>query len=219
MLDRSASGSGGGRRRGRDYPSWEGCGAAHSEPTTYRYRAGAGGAATNAESRSGAEIGRIPVGGMEDVPRRGPALSLVLDSSVTLAWLYAEEMTTEVRLVFDRLVRSGAWVPALWRLKIANSLQMAVRRGRVGAAFRDESLVDLESLPIRIDGETDRQAWGATLQVADANRLTVYDAAYLELAIRRNLPIASLDRELIAAAKASGVRMLCGGSSNAANEV
>jgi len=145
---------------------------------------------------------------MEIVARRGPALSLVLDSSVTLAWLYEEETTPAVRAVFDRLVRSGAWVPSLWRLEVANSLHMAARRGRVTEAFRDESLADLDLLPVGIDPETDRQAWGATLQLAAASGLTLYDASYLELAIRRNLPLATLDQELRAAAKASGVKLM-----------
>lgn len=100
---------------------------------------------------------------MEIVTGRGPALSLVLDSSVTLAWLYEEETTPAVRAVFDHLVRSGAWVPSLWRLEVANSLHMAARRGRVSDAFRDESLTDLDLLPVGIDPETDRQAWGASL--------------------------------------------------------
>jgi len=85
---------------------------------------------------------------------------------------------------------------------------MAARRGRVTDAFRDESLADLDLLPVSIDPETDRQAWGATLQLAVASGLTLYDASYLELAIRRNLPLASLDQELRAAAKASGVKLM-----------
>jgi predicted nucleic acid-binding protein len=110
--------------------------------------------------------------------------------------------------VFDRVVRSGVWVPSLWRLEVANSLTVAVRRGRVTGAFRDDSLADLDLLPVSIDSETDRQAWGATLQLAVVSGLTVYDASYLEVAMRRNLPLASLDRELRAAANASGVRLM-----------
>ncbi|HEY3826355.1 MAG TPA: type II toxin-antitoxin system VapC family toxin [Bryobacteraceae bacterium] len=140
--------------------------------------------------------------------RRGPPLSLVLDSSVTLAWLYADETTPAVRAVFDRLVRAGAWVPSLWRLEVANSLHRATLRSRINDVFRDESLTDLDLLPISIDLETDRQAWGATLQLAAASGLTLYDASYLELAIRRTLPLASLDEELRRAAKTSGVRLM-----------
>jgi predicted nucleic acid-binding protein len=145
---------------------------------------------------------------MEIVAGPGTGLSLVLDSSVMLAWLYEEEAAPAVRRVLDHVVRAGAWVPSLWRLEIGNSLQMAVRRSRVTGTFRDDALADLEFLPISIDQETDRQAWGATLQLAVAGGLTLYDAAYLELAIRRNLPLASLDEALRAAAKASGVRLM-----------
>jgi predicted nucleic acid-binding protein len=145
---------------------------------------------------------------MESLEERGSILSFVLDSSVTVAWLFEEETTPAVRAVFDRLVRSAAWVPSLWRLEVANSLHMATRRGRVTAAFRDESLDDLSLLPINVDPETDRQAWGATVQLAAASGLTVYDASYPELAIRRHLPLAALDKELRAAAKASGVKLL-----------
>lgn len=136
-------------------------------------------------------------------------MSLVLESSVTLAWIYSEETDSAVRFVFDFVVEDLAWVPGLWRLEVANVLEMGVRKGRTDAAFRDAALADLVLLPIQVDLETDRQAWGATRQLAERHRLTLYDAAYLELAVRRNLPLASLDRELQAAARADGVKLLC----------
>jgi predicted nucleic acid-binding protein len=135
-------------------------------------------------------------------------MSLVLDSSVTLAWVYSDETTKPVRRVFDLITANGAWVPALWRLEVANILEMGVRRGRGDAAFRDATLADLSLLPITLDAETDRQAWGATLQLAERHRLTLYDAAYLELALRRTMPLATLDVELRAAARAEGVKLL-----------
>jgi predicted nucleic acid-binding protein len=99
-------------------------------------------------------------------------------------------------------------VPSLWRLEIANVLELNVRRGRQGAAFRDATLEDLAELPIVIDAETDQHAWTATLSLAIDRRLTVYDAAYLELAKRRGLPLATLDDELRRAARAEGVHLL-----------
>lgn len=135
-------------------------------------------------------------------------MSLVLDSSVTLAWLYSAESTEEVASVFERVVESGAWVPALWRLEVANVLEMGVRKGRSDAAFRDASLADLALLPITVDPETDRQAWGATAKLAARYRLTLYDAAYLELARRRCLPLATLDSELRTAASAEDIVLL-----------
>jgi len=135
-------------------------------------------------------------------------MSLVLDSSATLAWVYADEITAEIREVFDRIRHAGAWVPGLWRLEVANILEMGVRRGRHDAAFRDATLADLALLPISLDPETDRQAWGATVRLAERHRLTLYDAAYLELSERRGLPLATLDGELRAAAAAAGVALL-----------
>ncbi|MEO8593411.1 MAG: type II toxin-antitoxin system VapC family toxin [Candidatus Solibacter sp.] len=88
---------------------------------------------------------------------------------------------------------------------MANILEMGVRRGRHDAAFRDSTLADLALLPISIDAETDRQAWGTTLQLSERHRLTLYEAAYLELALRRRLPLGSLDRDLLGAAQAEGV--------------
>jgi predicted nucleic acid-binding protein len=135
-------------------------------------------------------------------------MSLVLDSSVTLAWVYSAETTRAISDVFDRIADYGAYVPALWRLEVANVLQFGVRRGRGDAAFRDAALADLALLPIRQDLETDRQAWTETLRLAIRHGLTLYDAAYLELAHRRKLPLATLDGELRAAAKAEGIVLL-----------
>ena len=135
-------------------------------------------------------------------------MSIVLDSSATLAWIYADEITEPIRHVFNLITEHGAWVPGLWKLEVANILETGVRRGRHAAAFRDSTLADLALLPISIDAETDRQAWGATLQLSARHRLTLYDAAYLELALRRGLPLASLDAELRAAAQAEGVAVL-----------
>jgi predicted nucleic acid-binding protein len=135
-------------------------------------------------------------------------LSLVLDSSVTLAWVYSDEATAAVREVITKVVAGGAWVSSLWHLEVANVLEMGVRRGRHTAEFRDATLIDLALFPITTDAETEKQAWGATLQMASRNRLTVYDAAYLELAKRRDLPLATLDEDLRTAARAEGVGLL-----------
>ncbi len=137
-------------------------------------------------------------------------MSLVLDSSATLAWVYGEEITEAIRDLFDSITGNGAWVPAIWRLEVGNVLEMGVRKGRTAAAFRDAALEDLALLPIALDPETVGQAWGATARLAARHRLTLYDAAYLELALRRGLPLATLDRELRAAASLEGVILLGG---------
>ena len=135
-------------------------------------------------------------------------MSLVLDSSVTLAWAYTDENTPAVLRVIELIKEDGAWVPNLWRLEIANGLESSIRRGRSDEAFRDRILEALAEFPIAVDPETDLHAWGATLQLAIRHRLTLYDAAYLELAQRRRVPLATLDRDLMAAAKGEGITVL-----------
>ena len=135
-------------------------------------------------------------------------MSFVLDSSVTLSWYFDDEATALTDALFDQVPDQGAVVPSLWRLEVANGFQMAVRRKRIDTAYRDASLKALETLPIEVDAETDTHAWRTTVQLADRFRLTVYDAVYLELAQRRAMPLATLDREVRAAARALGVALL-----------
>jgi predicted nucleic acid-binding protein len=138
-------------------------------------------------------------------------MSLVLDSSATLAWIYSDEVTEGIRQLFDTVADTGAFVPALWRLEVANSLTIAVRRGRIDAEFRRAALDDLAMLEITTDNQTETHAWRETLQLADRFRLTLYDAAYLELAHRRGVPLATLDEDLSSAALALGLNVLGGG--------
>jgi predicted nucleic acid-binding protein len=135
-------------------------------------------------------------------------MSLVLDCSITLAWVYSDETTEQVRAVFGLLSQTGAWVPGIWRLEVANVLEMGVGRLRHGRDFRDATLSDLAQLPIQVDAETDRQAWGNTLRLAESHKLTLYEAAYLELAVRRNLPLATLDENLRRAAAPEKIRLV-----------
>jgi predicted nucleic acid-binding protein len=127
---------------------------------------------------------------------------------MTLAWYFEDEKTEESTAVLHRVVEEGAVVPAHWRLEVLNGLQTAVRRRRIDQAYRDASLTDLQSLAITIDRGTNRAAWAATLQLVDRFGLTSYDAAYLELALRRRLPLASLDGDLVRAARAENVPLL-----------
>src|ERR1022692_1464423 len=137
-------------------------------------------------------------------------MSLVLDISVALAWIYADETTDAILHLFDYIRLHGAWVPGLWRWEIANVLQLNVKRGRHSAEFRDGALSSLALLPVKVDAEADRQAWSAALKLSETHGLTVYDAAYLEIAARRGIPLATLDRPLRAAAASDGVQLLGG---------
>ena len=135
-------------------------------------------------------------------------MSLVLDSSATLAWIYPDETTDAVRDVFETVSSEGCFVPTLWAIEVANGLTAGVRRGRITAAFRTEALGVLELLRITEDAETRARAWNATMLLADQFGLTLYDATYLELARRLSLPLASLDDELRNAAQALGIELL-----------
>jgi predicted nucleic acid-binding protein len=135
-------------------------------------------------------------------------VSLVLDASFALSWYFEDERTPVADDLLDRVADQGATVPGLWRLEIANGLRTAVRRNRIDQGFRDRAIAQLARLPITVDPDTDRYAWTTTLQLADRFVLTPYDAAYVELAQRLVLPLATLDDPLRAAATALGVALL-----------
>ena len=135
-------------------------------------------------------------------------MSCVIDASVALAWILQDEHTTQSDQLFEQIAHSGAIVPSLWRLEVANGLQVSIKRARIDPAYRDASLASLKILPIEVDSETDAQAWETTLQLAERHRLTLYDAAYLELAVRRHLPIATRDNQLADAARAASLVVL-----------
>ncbi len=133
---------------------------------------------------------------------------LVVDASLVLAWCFADEKSESADRLMDRIGDDGALVPSLWRLEVANVLLAAERRARIGRVDADDRLQRLADLPIEVDDETDRRAWNDVLALARAARLTVYDAAYLELALRRGLPLATLDGDLARAARKAGVPVL-----------
>ncbi len=135
-------------------------------------------------------------------------MTIVLDPSLTLAWFFEDERTEAADAVLDQVVEDSAMVPPLWRIEVLNAFQMGIRRKRIDAAFRDTALARLKAMAIAIDFECDAQAWTTTLHLADRFRLTAYDATYLELARRRDLPLATLDQELRAAGAALGVTLL-----------
>lgn len=134
-------------------------------------------------------------------------MSLVLDASLTLSWYFEDEAIPETDAVLDSVVADGATVPALWRPEVANALQMAVRRKRCDASFRDRALAELACMAISIDTETNAFAWTTTLHLAERYGLSVYDAAYLELALRQRTVRATLDGPLRTASVAAGVEV------------
>lgn len=135
-------------------------------------------------------------------------MSFVVDCSVAVTWCFADEASPAADALLDRMQEAGAVVPALWHLEIGNVLLQAERRGRLTAADQAARVALLRRLPLETDAETTSRALGEILLLARAQRLTTYDAAYLELAARRGLPLATRDRALQAAAEQLGVALL-----------
>jgi predicted nucleic acid-binding protein len=131
--------------------------------------------------------------------------TLVIDCSLTMAWYFKDEATPYTNAVRASLATERAVVPALWPLEVANVLLMAERRKRSNLTRATKWLRYLSAFPIAVDEETPFRVFDHILNLARAHKLTTYDAAYLELAIRRGLPLSSLDRDLEKAAKAVGV--------------
>jgi len=132
-------------------------------------------------------------------------MSIVVDASIAIAWSVPDEVEPFADRILERVATEGAVVPALWHLEVANILVMKERRGKLVAAQRLKILAHLAALSIRPDAETLAHAFGTSIELAIRHRLSVYDAAYLELAMRKRLRLATLDGDLKAAARAEGV--------------
>ncbi len=134
-------------------------------------------------------------------------MSFVVDNSVALAWCFEDEQTAGIMALLDRVTEAGAVAPQLWPIEALNGLLTAERRSRISRDVRQRLAGFLQALPIEIDDETASRSWITTAQLAEQYRLTAYDAPYLELALRRGVPLATSDTALIAAAKAAGVQL------------
>lgn len=132
----------------------------------------------------------------------------VLDCSVAVSWCFEDEAAEKTDALLELARDEGAVVPSLWYLELGNVLLQAERRGRLSAADTTTSLALINKLPIVMDNETSLRALRETLTLARMEQLTSYDAAYLELAMRRGLPLATKDRSLRAAAERIGVRAI-----------
>ena len=130
----------------------------------------------------------------------------VLDASVALAWLLDEETGARANRALRRLEREDALVPQLWHLEVRNGLLSATRRGRLTGSASSERLEGLRHLPVRTDRDPDL---GTAFVLAERHVLSFYDAIYLELAVRHEAPLATLDKALAGAAAASGLPLVC----------
>jgi predicted nucleic acid-binding protein len=136
-------------------------------------------------------------------------MDFVLDSSLALAWGLPDEASERADRLLPRPSRKhGFWVPALWWYELANALTMARRRRRLDETDRSR-LIDLyRALPIQTDSVLNAETIRMLQVLADAYRLSAYDAAYVELAQRRGLGLATLDRRLAQAARGAGVDLI-----------
>ena len=126
-----------------------------------------------------------------------------------MSWVFPDEASEATDRLRESMAEGGcAFVPALWPVEVGNVLLTATRRGRIAADEWQRIRASLEALPIEIEPVSAPRAWGSTLVLAHKHRLSSYDAAYLELARRLQLPLATLDRVLAAAGRAEGLDML-----------
>ena len=123
-------------------------------------------------------------------------MPLMLDSSVALAWALPDETNPTLDPLCDRLTTEVVIVPPVWPLEIGNVLLVAVKRGRLTARDMSRLVREFRALPIEIDLKSMDEALNETLTLARKYELTTYDASYIELAQRREMPLATLDTKL-----------------------
>lgn len=131
--------------------------------------------------------------------------SVVIDASAIGPFVFADERDAMLPDLDATLEKGRAVVPAHWRLEVANMIFVALRSGRISSAQFSRILAQLKALVVEIDSRTNFEAWEASLALGGKHELTAYDAAYLELARRRRLPLATHDKALIRSAPAENV--------------
>ena len=135
-------------------------------------------------------------------------MAFVLDCSVTMTWVFSDEANESTDALRESLLKDSAIVPVLWPIEVGNVLLVATRRGRITEDDWPRIRDDLEALPIDLDPESCDRVLDTVLPIANEHKLSVYDAMYLELALRLGLPLATLDQKLIAAGKAAEMEVL-----------
>lgn len=133
----------------------------------------------------------------------------VLDASVSVAWCFDDESTPFSEGVLDLLSAGAEGVaPGIWPLEVANALLVAERRKRISMAQVTALLGRIVQLPVSVETVEPDRAFSQVLSVARQHQLTEYDAAYVELALRRGLPFATLDDKLRQAARMAGIKLV-----------
>lgn len=134
--------------------------------------------------------------------------ALVIDASVVLAVALQEANRSVGASMLSLAAEDGATVPGIWHVEVGNALLVAERRKIISREDSREAALELSRLPISVDAETAPRAWHDALLLAERQRLTLYDATYLELALRLELPLATFDGALRRAAAAEGAKLL-----------
>jgi predicted nucleic acid-binding protein len=132
----------------------------------------------------------------------------VIDNSVVMTWCFKDETSQYADLVLDRLEVSDGFVPSILSLEVCNVLLVAERKNRIGEADSARFIALLSELPIIVEQEPPERMIKEIFALARKHKLSSYDASYLDLAMRKGLPIATLDKNLIAAAKRSKLPIL-----------
>ena len=134
----------------------------------------------------------------------------VIGNSVIMAWCFKDETSQYADHILDRLEDSAGFVPSIWPLEVCNVLLVAERKKRIGEAGSTRFIALLSELPIIVEQESPERMIKDIFPLARKHKLSSYDASYLDLAMRKGLPIATLDKNLIAAAKRCKVPILKG---------
>ena len=147
---------------------------------------------------------------MSEASASGLPTIIVIDASMALAWVFERHQPADINRANRLLASCGEvpwWIPGLWHLEVINALLVAERRSVLPQMESDRFLAHLNSLPITTDAQPTQERSARILALARANRLSTYDATYLELAHRLGAALASFDRQLNQAARAIGVAL------------
>lgn len=135
-------------------------------------------------------------------------MAFVVDASLALTLLFGEEATTATRAALRRLDKEMGVVPGLWSIEVVNTIGIAERKGRITAGESEKFLARWAGLNLDVDSQAPGRAFSHILPLCRTYRLTSYDAVYIELALRRGLPLATLDQAMNAAARMLGIETL-----------
>lgn len=135
-------------------------------------------------------------------------MAFVLDNSISASWILEDEFDNYSSQILDKLLSEPAIVPGIWVLEITNTMVVGFRRKRISPAKQASTIELLRSLPITVESNHSQNDLDRLMQLAQTYSLSAYDAAYLDLAIRLELPLATKDSDLIKAAKAASVALL-----------